>query len=187
MPSAINLTNQFLIAMPALGDPNFFQSVSFICEHNDNGAIGIIINRPLGINLSEVFDQLDIEVSDEKVKETPVFFGGPVNGDRGFVIHSPTEFWRSSLKISDEIFVTTSRDILEAIARGEGPDKFLIALGYAGWAADQLEQEITDNAWLNCPVDTHILFDTPSNQQWEAAAKTLGIDINAISGDIGHA
>lgn len=187
MSSASNLSNQFLIAMPALGDPNFFQSVSFICEHGDQGAIGIIFNRPMDITLSEVFNQLDIEVTDDSVNEMPVFFGGPVHVDRGFVIHTPNETWRSSLKMSEEIYVTTSRDILEAIAKGEGPDKYIVALGYAGWGADQLEKEITENSWLNCPASANILFNTPTDKQWEAAAKLLGIDIKAISGDIGHA
>jgi len=181
------LTNQFLIAMPGLEDPNFFHSVTYICEHNDEGALGLVINRPLGMQLGEILQHMKIEQVHPEAHEVSVYLGGPVQQDRGFVLHEPLGNWDATLKVTDRIGITSSVDILQAIARNEGPDRCLIALGYAGWSAGQLEQEIADNAWLSGPADPAILFDTPDDERWMAAAATLGIDLNLLSGDAGHA
>ncbi len=182
-----NLTDHFLIAMPSLADGNFSHSVTYICEHNENGSLGITINRPSDIRLGEVLAQLKLTADDSEVAEQIVYIGGPVQQDRGFLLHTPNGHWDSSLKVTDDISVTTSRDILEAMAHGEGPDEVIIALGYAGWGAGQLEHEISENAWLSCPANKDILFHTPVNQRWEAAAKLLGIDLQLLSSDAGHA
>ncbi len=182
-----NLTNQFLIAMPGLMDPNFYQTVTYICAHNEGGAMGIVINRPLDMALGEVLVQMDMELTDQRVNEQPVYHGGPVHTDRGFVLHEPLSSWESSINVNDAVGVTTSRDILQAIARGGGPKESLVALGYAGWSAGQLEQEIMDNAWLSGPADADVIFKTPCEQRWQTAAALLGVDLNLISSDIGHA
>lgn len=182
-----NLTNQFLIAMPGLRDPNFYQTVTYICAHNDDGAMGIVINRPLDIALGDVLVQMDMAPTDNRVNEQPVYHGGPVQTDRGFVLHEPLSEWESSINVDNVVGVTTSRDILQAIARGGGPKESLVALGYAGWAAGQLEQEIMDNAWLSGPADGDIIFKTPCEQRWHSAAALLGVDMNLLSSEIGHA
>lgn len=182
-----NLTNQFLIAMPSLADPNFSQTVTYICAHNEDGAMGIVINRQLDIPLGEVFKQLDLEAESEEIESLPVYLGGPVQADRGFVLHNSDTEWQSSAHISNDIGIATSRDILEAIAHGKGPRESLIALGYAGWGAGQLEEEIKSNAWLSGPADLNIIFRTPCEERWNAAAKLLGVDIDTLSSDIGHA
>lgn len=182
-----SLTNQFLIAMPGLADPNFHHTVTYICAHNEDGAMGIIINRPSGLTLGEVLEQMEIKAEDIRVGQTPVYQGGPVQADRGFVLHQPIQKWDYSIEICNEIGVATSRDILKAIASGNGPENSLIALGYAGWGAGQLEQEIKDNAWLHAPVDSSIIFKTPIKQRWEAAAALAGIDLEKLSSNVGHA
>ncbi|OOZ41927.1 hypothetical protein BOW53_01795 [Solemya pervernicosa gill symbiont] len=189
MDEAESLSNHFLIAMPQLADPHFFHTVTYICEHNSDGALGIVINRPLDIELGDILKQLDLDAATPAIGSTPIYNGGPVQQERGFVIHKPKSKveWSSSLKISDEITVTSSRDILQAIAEGKGPEKSLIALGYAGWGAGQLDQEMLDNAWLSGPADEAIIFDTQSDARWKAAASLLGIDINTLSSDTGHA
>lgn len=187
MAASTSLTNHFLIAMPQLADPNFFHTVTYICEHNRNGAMGIVINRPLELTLGEVLDHMGIDTEDRGAIGQTVYMGGPVQQERGFVLHRPASHWDATLAITDEIGVTTSRDILSAIARGEGPSNALVALGYAGWGAGQLEGEIAENAWLSGPADEHILFETPDEQRWEAAAALLGVDLNLLSGDAGHA
>jgi putative transcriptional regulator len=181
------LTNHLLIAMPALADPNFNRTVTLICEHTDQGALGIVINRPLDVRLSEIFAQLTLERFDEKASQQPVLQGGPVQQERGFVLHDDTRPWDSTLRISDSIAVTTSRDILVAIARGEGPRNALVALGYAGWAPGQLEREIAENAWLSVTATPEILFGTPFEERWEAAARLIGIDFGRLSSEAGHA
>jgi len=181
------LTNHFLVAMPTLDDPNFQQSVAFICEHNDQGALGIIINRPSNVVLGDIFDQLSIEAGSTESSKLPVWQGGPVQLERGFVIHSPVGAWEATLKLAPDLGVTSSRDVLDAIARGAGPEKLFVALGYAGWAAGQLEAELAENSWLSTPSDPHILFDLPVDQRWQAAAKSIGVDLNLLSGDAGHA
>jgi len=187
MTTTTFLSNHFLIAMPTLTDPYFAQGVTYICEHNANGAIGIVINHPLGINLSEVLSQLEITAVKSEINELPVLCGGPVHPERGFVIHTPCGKWRSSLEMSKEVSVTTSRDILQAIAQNEGPEEMIVSLGYSNWNAGQLEQEIIDNFWLFCPADTNVLFRLPFEKRWQAALDLLGINISQLSSDIGHA
>ncbi|NEX22280.1 YqgE/AlgH family protein [Thiorhodococcus mannitoliphagus] len=187
MPFSTSLTNHFLIAMPGLQDPNFSRTVTYICEHTDQGAMGIVINRPLDVRLGELFDQLDIRSTRPGAKETPVYQGGPVQTDRGFVLHSAGPAFDSTLSITPDISVTTSRDVLEAIGRGEGPDETLIALGYAGWGSGQLEQEMSANAWLSGPASGEIIFQMDPGARWMAAARLLGVDLNLLSGEAGHA
>lgn len=181
------LTDHFLIAMPTLADPNFTHTVTYICEHNSEGAMGIVINRPLELSLGDVLEHMEISAGGRVDTATSIYGGGPVQQEHGFVLHQPVGMWESSLAITDEIAVTTSRDILRAIAHGEGPQRYLVALGYAGWGAGQLEQEMADNAWLSGPADLDIIFETPFEQRWAEAAALLGVDLNLLSSDIGHA
>jgi putative transcriptional regulator len=168
-------------------DPNFSTTVTLICEHNDEGALGIVINRPLDLKLGGLFEQLDVEDADPVVADSPVLMGGPVGPERGFVLHNPGGQFENSLAVSSEIYLTLSRDIIDAMATGTGPGKTLVALGYAGWEPGQLEYEMLANSWLNVPASSAIVFDTPFNERWMSAARTLGIDINQISHDAGHA
>jgi len=181
------LTHQFLIAMPALGDPNFDHTVTYICEHNADGALGLVVNRPTGMQLSDIFGQMSLEASDDELADAAVLQGGPVQQERGFVIHDQSGDWGSTLEVSDGIHVTTSRDILEAMADGKGPGNALVVVGYAGWGAGQLEHEMAANAWLTVPANKEILFSIPFGDRWRAAAASIGIDIDQISSDIGHA
>ena len=181
------LTNQFLIAMPNLVDPNFAQTVTLICEHNAQGALGIIINRPMRMRLADVFQQLDLHTHNKLLCEQAVLHGGPVQPDRGFVIHNGGATWESTLAISDALNVTTSRDVLSALANGTGPATACMALGYAGWDAGQLEAEVSQNSWLTAPANERILFDTPYEQRWAAAAQLLGISLSNLSPNAGHA
>lgn len=187
MNDADFLGNHFLIAMPNLADPNFFHTVTYICEHNADGALGIVINRPMNLHLRDVLQHMELDAADETVGDTPIFVGGPVQQDRGFVLHRPLGSWEATLKVTDAIGVTSSRDILSAIAAHEGPEESLIALGYAGWGAGQLEQEMAANAWLSGPADERIVFELPHEKRWEAAAAKLGVDLNLLSGETGHA
>ena len=187
MDASTNLTNQFLIAMPGMLDENFYQTVTYICEHNEQGAMGIVVNRPTNLHLTDILDQLDITDIDLKSGQEAIYIGGPVQPERGFVLHGDSQNWDSTLKITPEISVTTSKDILESIAAGKGPKEHLVALGYAGWAGGQLEDEISANAWLSGPADSQIICNTPSNLRWKAAARILGVDLDLISGDAGHA
>jgi len=185
------LTNQLLVAMPTLGDPNFSRTVTLVCEHNKDGALGIIINRPMEMAISEVFQQLDLTAQDIRLRDQPVLRGGPVAPERGFVLHpAATEgapVYDATLAVSEKLHVTTSRDVLAAIARGEGPNEALLALGYAGWGAGQLEEEMRANAWLNVPVDEAILFRVPYSERWTAAMQLLGINSERLSSQTGHA
>ncbi len=187
MTASLTLRDHFLIAMPNLEDGRFFHSVIYLCEHNDEGAMGLVINRPLDLSLGEILAQMEIECGRECVADQPVFLGGPVQCERGFVVHRPHLGWESMLAVSDDIAITSSRDILQAIAAGEGPEETLVALGYAGWGQGQLEQELVDNAWFSVPADRRILFETPVAERWRAAAELGGIDPNLLSGEIGHA
>lgn len=182
-----SLKNQLLIAMPALDDPNFSRTVTYICEHGEHGAMGIVLNRPTDLNLADVLKHMEIEGGLGAAGEQIVYLGGPVEEERGFVLHTHTDPWDSTLAINDEISITTSRDILEAMAQGDGPGQTLVALGYAGWGAGQLEQELQQNAWLSGPADQAILFELPADRRWEAAARLLGVDVNLLSSDAGHA
>ena len=181
------LTDQFLIAMPAMGDPNFDHTVTYICEHSGEGALGLVINRPSGMSLRDVFGQMDLDLVDQELGDVPVLQGGPVQPERGFVIHDSGQKWSSTLPVSESIQITTSRDVLEAMARGDGPERALVALGYAGWGAGQLESEMAANAWLTVPANEDIIFNIPFEERWRAAAALIGIDIDQISSDVGHA
>ncbi len=186
----MNLTNNLIIAMPGLADPLFEKSVSFICQHNEHGAMGLTINRPTNISFSELLEQLDIPLKVESLASLPVYQGGPVEIGHGFILHSNDgdyDRWSQTLQINDNLSLSSSKDILTAIANGEGPANFLITLGYAGWSKGQIEHEMIANSWLNVIADDDIIFHTPSEQRWESAAMKLGIDINLISGDVGHA
>jgi putative transcriptional regulator len=187
MSDQASLKSHLLIAMPALQDPNFARTVTYICEHGDHGAMGIVLNRPTDLRLADVLKHMEIEGGLGEAGEQTVFLGGPVEEERGFVLHTHSDPWDSTLEINDEISITTSRDILEAMARGEGPGQTLVALGYAGWGAGQLEQEMQQNAWLSGPADQSILFELPAEQRWEAAARLLGVDVNLLSSEAGHA
>lgn len=186
MNKANYLSNQFIVAMPTLADPIFFHTVTYLCQHNEDGALGIVINRPTEMKLGEIFKQMDILITAPASAKMPVFAGGPVHQERGFVVHTSCGDWQATLPVSKDISLTTSRDVLEAIAAGVGPEQYLIALGYAGWGAGQLEKEIMDNAWLNTPCGKNILFNTPVNLRWSAAAEQIGIDINQLTTQAGH-
>jgi putative transcriptional regulator len=182
------LTGQLLIAMPALADPNFSHAVALICEHTERGALGIVINRPLTMRMGEVFEQMALEPSRPALRDLPVLRGGPVQSDRGFVIHAQNDRgWDSSIEVTDDLTVTTSRDILQAIAAGDGPAQLIMALGYAGWDAGQLETEMRQNAWLNAPCDPSIVFEVPFEARWQAAARVLGVDMARLSHFSGRA
>ncbi|MGD8346290.1 MAG: YqgE/AlgH family protein [Lysobacterales bacterium] len=181
------LERQMLIAMPGMVDDNFAGSVTLMCQHNDAGAIGITINRLSDYTLGEIFAQLKLECSEEDVRNLPVLEGGPVSPDRGFVLHSPVEGYESSLMINQDIMVTTSRDVLADIASGDGPGKFIVALGYAGWGGGQLENEMLANAWLSVSADTAIVFDLPVPERFDRAMSRLGIRADRLHSEAGHA
>jgi putative transcriptional regulator len=188
MKTDSSLSNNLLIAMPALADPNFARTVTFICEHSSEGAMGLVINRPTNLKLREILDQLGIETGDSPhTAEMPVYFGGPVQNSRGFVLHEPLGNWEATMPITDTLGVSTSRDILEALAHNAGPDRYIVMLGYAGWGAGQLERELTENSWLNAPVASEILFTLPAEQRWKAAAGLAGVDLAMLSSEAGHA
>ena len=184
---SINFTNHFLIAMPGMADPHFAKSLTLICEHSERGAIGIIINKPIDVTLGSLFSQVNIELNDEAIRMEPVHFGGPVMVDRGFVLHQPLGDWSSTLKIDNDTGLTTSKDILEAMARGEGPRRVLVTLGYAGWAPGQLEDEIKRNGWLSVESQSGLMFDVPVESRVTAAMGILGLNYGNLSDVAGHA
>ncbi len=173
--------------MPGMADPNFSTTVTLICEHNDEGALGIVINRPTNLKLAGLFEQLSVNDPDPDAAEHPVMAGGPVGPERGFVLHGPEHDYENTLAVSDDIRLTLSRDIIDAMATGDGPDRTLVALGYAGWEAGQLENEMLANSWLNVPATPELVFETPFEERWDLAARTLGIDIACMTPDAGHA
>jgi len=181
------LEHQMLIAMPGMLDDNFAGCVTLMCQHNNEGAIGITINRLSDYTLGEIFSQLQLDCEDDKIRKLPVLEGGPVAPDRGFVLHSPAEGYESSMQIDDDIMVTTSRDVLTDIASGKGPGKFVVALGYAGWGGGQLESEMLANAWLSVSADTGIVFDLPVPSRFDQALNRLGIQIDMLHTEAGHA
>lgn len=188
----VNLTGHFLIAMPAMTDPYFAKSVTFICDHTEEGAMGIVINRPIDMTLDALFEQVDLHIENTPLAAKPVYFGGPVQVDRGFVLHHPTGNWQSTIAVNRDMALTASRDILEALANGQGPDKILISLGYAGWSAGQLEDEIAQNAWLSvrapsAQVQDSVIFEVPSTERFTAAMGLLGVDPMQLSKEAGHA
>jgi putative transcriptional regulator len=182
----INLTSHFLIAMPAMQDPNFSRTLTFVCEHNERGALGIVVNRPIDATLDALFRQVDIALEAGELSRQPVFYGGPVQFDHGFVLHRPVGAWKSTLAVGD-LGLTTSRDILEAMARGEGPHEHLVALGYAGWAPGQLEDEIASNGWLTVQAGAELLFSVPPGARYDAAMHALGVNAAFLSEEAGHA
>jgi len=182
-----NFTHHFLIAMPGMVDPHFANTLTYICEHNADGALGIVVNKPIEMTLSTLFDQIEIKLRDADLRAAHVHFGGPVQVDRGFVLHRPLGNWQSTLAINDDLGLTTSKDVLEAVGRGEGPKDVFVSLGYAGWSAGQLEQEIAQNAWLTVAADADVVFDTPAEARLPAALKLLGIDFSRLSDGMGHA
>lgn len=187
MSDAVSFANQLLIALPALADPNFSRSVTLICQHDADGAMGIVVNRGSEYTLGDVLQQMQIESRDEALCARIVLAGGPVHPERGFVLHDGDREWDSSLAIAQGLYVTTSRDILEAMARGEGPEHVAVALGCAGWGAGQLEFELGENSWLTAPVDQELLFGTPLEQRWQGAAGRIGVDLSRMADYAGHA
>ena len=187
----INLTNQFLIAMPGLADDNFAGSVIYLCEHTENGALGLVINKPIDITLKNLFQKVELPLDSVQLGQQPVFFGGPVQTERGFVLHEKVgdadSPYSSTLSIPGGLEMTTSKDVLEALSHGAGPKKLLITLGYSGWGAGQLEDELGRNGWLNVDASPEIIFDTPIEQRYGRALSLLGIDAMMLSQEAGHA
>jgi putative transcriptional regulator len=188
---SVSLANHFLIAMPAMTDPNFARSLTYLCEHNAEGALGIVINRPLDISLGTLFERVSVPLTpgenQSKYNDLPVFFGGPVQTDRGFVLHRPIGHWQSTLHVTGEVGLTSSRDILQSMSDDGEPADVLVSLGYAGWAAGQLEWELSQNAWLTVPADPEIIFGLPAEERLPAAMQLLGIDFANLSDVAGHA
>lgn len=182
-----NFTDHFLIAMPNMTDPNFAGALTYICDHNPDGALGVVVNRPIELSLEKLFEQIGITLEDERLKHLPAYFGGPVQVERGFVLHSPVGNWNSTLMVNDRIGLTTSKDILEASGHGDGPEQIIVALGYAGWGPGQLESEIKQNAWLTVPADPDLIFGLPPEERFVAAMQLLGIDPSMLSEEAGHA
>ena len=187
MDSPDTLANQLLIALPALGDPQFARSVTLVCQHDAEGAMGVMVNRPSEYTLGDVLQQMGIDCPDEALRARPVLAGGPVHPERGFVLHDGGGEWDSTLPITDTLAVTTSRDVLEAIAGGDGPAHAIVALGCAGWGAGQLEQELIENSWLTAPADAELLFALPLEARWQAAAGRIGVDLARLADYSGHA
>jgi putative transcriptional regulator len=185
--SSINLTHHFLIAMPNMADPHFSRTLTYICEHNDQGALGLVVNRPIDMTLKALFERLALQMRSKKSADAPIYFGGPVQTDRGFVLHAPAGDWQATLRVRDLIGLTTSKDILEAVGRGEGPEKMLVTLGYAGWSPGQLEHELSQNAWLTVEARDGIIFDTPAEERLPAAMELLGLDYARLQDSAGHA
>jgi putative transcriptional regulator len=181
------LANQLLIALPGLDDPNFSRSVTLVCQHDAEGAMGVMVNRASEYTLGEVFRQMGIESRDTGLCARQVVAGGPVHPERGFVLHDGDREWDSTLVIADGLYVTTSRDVLEAMARGEGPRSATVALGCAGWGAGQLEHELVENSWLTVPADAELLFRLPLEARWQAAAGRIGVDLARLADYSGHA
>ncbi|KND60700.1 UPF0301 protein YqgE [Candidatus Burkholderia verschuerenii] len=185
----INLTNQFLIAMPSMADPTFSGTVVYLCDHTEKGALGLVINRPTDIDLQSLFNRIDLKLEIEPLVHLPVYFGGPVQTERGFVLHEENEDepYSSSMSVPGGLAMTTSKDVLEAVASGKGPDRFLLTLGHAGWGTGQLEEEISKNGWLTVEADPRIIFDVPAEDRLEAALSLLGVSRSMLSGEAGHA
>lgn len=181
------LTNQFLIAMPSLTDSIFDRSVVLVCQHNEDGALGIVVNKLTDLCLKDILTELDLEVDDVPENETPVYFGGPVQVERGLVLHDSSNSWAATIAVGSELGLTMSKDVLEAISEKRGPSWCIPLLGFSGWESDQLESEMQENLWLTTPADSSILFDTPIHERWHKAASLVGIDIESLSTVAGHA
>lgn len=184
---ATNLTNHFLLAMPNMADPNFGGAVILIAEHSAKGALGLVVNRPMELDLRSLFERIDLKLDIDAIAERPVYFGGPVQTDRGFVLHEPVGEWNSTVTIGDTLGLTSSKDVLEAVAAGEGPQRLLVTLGYSGWGPGQLEDEIARNAWLTVEADRDLIFEVPVEQRLSRAFGLLGIDPAFLSSSAGHA
>lgn len=187
MDATHSLAGHLLLAMPGMTDPNFHRAVTYICEHGPAGALGIVINKPMSMDVGEVFEQLSLEAEAPLLRAQPVLRGGPVQTERGFVLHETPLKWDATTNVGHSIYVTTSQDILSDLAAGKGPARILMALGYAGWGAGQLEEEILHNAWLTVPASANIVFETPYEQRWQAAVQSLGIELASLSLEAGHA
>ncbi len=185
--SNFNLTNHFLIAMPAMQEGIFAGTLTYVCEHNENGALGIVVNRPISLTLAEMFEQIKIPLHQPRLEKMPVYFGGPVQTERGFVLHDTQGNWQSTLLIEDKLALTTSRDVLVAMGEGNGPRNMIVSLGYAGWDQGQLEHEISENTWLTVPASEHILFELPPEERLSAAMALLGVDYLSLADNAGHA
>ena len=190
----VNFTNQFLIAMPGMGGDTFAGTVIYLCEHTDQGALGLVINKPIDIKLQALFAKVELSLDRPDLADAPVYFGGPVQTERGFVLHEPQggedasgSHYSSSLQIPGGLSMTTSKDVLEALANGAGPKKILVTLGYSGWGAGQLEDEMSRNGWINVGAEPGIIFDTPVGERYDKALSLLGIDVNMLSQEAGHA
>jgi putative transcriptional regulator len=186
-PAALNLADNFLIAMPSMQDPVFGGSVVYVCEHNENGVLGVVINKPTDMTMETLFERIDLKPADNVDVDEPIMFGGPVQDDRGFVLHTPGQRYSSSLTVTKDVAFTTSIDVLEAVAAGEGPRRMLVSIGYAGWSPGQLEGEIGRNGWLTVSADPEILFNLPIEQRYTAAMRLLGIDPLMLTSEAGHA
>ena len=182
-----SLAPSFLLSMPQLLDPNFSRTVVLLCKHNEDGALGLVVNRPIDMTLKALFERLSLQMADKKSADRPIYFGGPVQTDRGFVLHEPAGNWQSTLRVRDVIGLTTSKDILEAVGRGEGPQRMLVTLGYAGWSPGQLEHELSQNAWLTVEARDGIIFETPAEERLPAAMELLGLDYARLQDEAGHA
>ena len=189
--ASINLTNQFLIAMPGMGDGTFAGTVIYLCEHSEKGALGLVINKPIDIKLKNLFEKVELSLDREDLADEPVYFGGPVQTERGFVLHERLGedggHYSSTLQIQGGLEMTTSKDVLEALSNGAGPKKVLVTLGYSGWGAGQLEEEMSRNGWINVQAEPNIIFDTPVEQRYDKALSLLGIDARMLSPEAGHA
>jgi putative transcriptional regulator len=183
----VDLTNHFLIAMPSMADPYFSRTLTYICEHNDQGALGLVVNRPIDMTLAALFERLSLESGARGLAELPVYFGGPVQTDRGFVLHMPVGSWSSTLSVHDRLGLTTSRDVLEAVSKGAGPERMMVTLGYSGWAAGQLEHELKQNAWLTVAAQDSIIFDVVAEERLPAAMELLGVSYATLADAAGHA
>lgn len=182
-----SLKNQFLVAMPNVVAGEFDHTVTFLCEHSPTGAMGLVVNRPTHIKLRDVLKHIGIEDGGGIGADVPVYWGGPVQPERGFVLHNAGASWDSTLSVSERLSITTSKDILVAISEGKGPSEYIVTLGYAGWSEGQLESEILHNSWLHTPADSAIIFTTPAPSRWAAAARLLGVDPLQLTGEAGHA
>lgn len=184
--SNLDLTDHFLIAMPGMMDPVFSKCLLYICEHHDQGALGLVVNKPIAMNLASMLGEVGIKSANESLEKIPAYFGGPVEMERGFVLHEPVGNWQSTIPVTEKMGLTTSRDILQALGEGSGPGHVLVALGYAGWAPGQIEHELSVNAWLTMKASADILFELPAEERLPAALKMLGVSWANLSESAGH-
>ena len=187
MDTLVSLRNHLLIAMPSMQDKRFEHAVIYVCEQQSHGAVGLMINQPFDFPLGFIFEQLQIEPVNTKQKKRPLLFGGPMQPERGFVLHRPFGHWNSSLQLGDDVTITTSNDIIRALAQNEGPKDALVALGFVGWGEDQLEKELINNHWLVCPYNSELFYEVPFEQRWERAGLSIGVKMHLLVAGDGHA